>query len=295
MEIVELYLNSLTRKVSYKGIEKLISDEYWDEHINSLLYPLWSTDKDRLEIFAKKKDGTYLIIKNRYVKDHKAGKYKWITEEDDVNEFSNNELNSLYSNIRQKFLEYKDIENKNIETLLRKEYSKSNSLNWNKVLMLIKFLLRDCDWTQLSDSGLSRKDKTLWVMYRKKLKSIPEDYKTYPPSNIKWPITPIKYKEIEDNKHEYLKDIYGHYYMLNSKIILNLAERIIHYFTIIASFQLIDEDKIVRLNKNTRPFIPVDMDEVSIEQVIDYVTNHTSGYNLSTVDDVINAVIDSNI
>ena len=62
--------------------------------------------------------------------------------------------------------------------------STAAELAWERA----KRLLRESDWTMLSDVPMNKTQKTLWVAYRKELREIrlqPEF-----PSNIIWPVIP---------------------------------------------------------------------------------------------------------
>ena len=59
---------------------------------------------------------------------------------------------------------------------------------WVAVRQTRNSLLKDCDWTQLSDSPLSIEDKALWATYREELRNVPEDNED--PENITWPVAP---------------------------------------------------------------------------------------------------------
>ena len=49
-------------------------------------------------------------------------------------------------------------------------------------------LLRDTDWTQLSDVSLSVQEKTNWVNYRQLLREVPQQENF--PTDITWPSPP---------------------------------------------------------------------------------------------------------
>ena len=53
-----LYLNAFDKNIQVDGVIKTFDDEYWVANIVPILYPLWDSDKDKLEVFVKYKDGT---------------------------------------------------------------------------------------------------------------------------------------------------------------------------------------------------------------------------------------------
>ena len=79
----DIYLNALEWSIQYQGIRKDISDSYWESDVSPLLYPLWDSDKDKLETFLVKNDGTYLIQRNKYKKNFADNTGKWVSYEFD--------------------------------------------------------------------------------------------------------------------------------------------------------------------------------------------------------------------
>ena len=49
---VEILVNTLDRSIQYKSIRKEINDDYWESDIVPILYPLWDSAKDKLEMFV---------------------------------------------------------------------------------------------------------------------------------------------------------------------------------------------------------------------------------------------------
>ena len=62
----ELYLNAFNKNIQVAGVIKTFDDEYWTANIVPILYPLWDSDKDKLEVFVKYKDGTSKMNKTKY-------------------------------------------------------------------------------------------------------------------------------------------------------------------------------------------------------------------------------------
>jgi hypothetical protein len=61
---------------------------------------------------------------------------------------------------------------------------------WSAVRVIRNELLRECDWTHVSDSPLGAEDKNLCKDYRKALRDIPDDYED--PETIVWPTKPAR-------------------------------------------------------------------------------------------------------
>ena len=74
-----LYLNAFDKSIQVDGIMKTIDDDFWTANIVPILYPLWDSDKDKLEVFTKYKDGTAKMNKTKYQRNQKTGQYKWVS------------------------------------------------------------------------------------------------------------------------------------------------------------------------------------------------------------------------
>ncbi len=59
---------------------------------------------------------------------------------------------------------------------------------WNKVREQRNRLLKDSDWTQISDYNLELENKDQWRVYRQKLRDLPEVQSN--PFDILWPTIP---------------------------------------------------------------------------------------------------------
>ena len=71
-----LYLNAFDKTIQFEGVMKTIDDDYWTSNIVPILYPLWDSDKDKLELFVKYKDDTVKMNKTKYQRNQKTGAYK---------------------------------------------------------------------------------------------------------------------------------------------------------------------------------------------------------------------------
>ena len=59
---------------------------------------------------------------------------------------------------------------------------------WNIIRTQRNQLLKDCDWTQISDYNLELENKKDWVIYRQELRDLPEVQLN--PFDILWPTRP---------------------------------------------------------------------------------------------------------
>lgn len=244
---VSLYLNAVNRTMSRKGVTKEISDEFWNSDIVPILYPMWDSDKDKLESFIRYDDGKCLINKNKFQRNQKTGEYKWVSYELNVAGFSEQELNDLYEKLDEKFIEYRGLIDVNLEAQLAQAFARDNIITWTKALMIRKFLLDESDWTQVPDAPISEEEKDLWKIYRQKLRDIPQQQSGIPADVIRFPITPSKYKKMiselkeDETPEEYLSSFDGHFYNLTSSVYSQFASRIVTYLTISLQSRSIDE------------------------------------------------------
>lgn len=196
---VALYLNAMDRTIQKDGVTKTISDDFWTSDIVPILYPVWDSDRDKLESYVRYKNGATLINKNKNVRNQKTGVYSWTSYQLDTNQFTSAELDDLYTKLDRKYTDYREVEDYNLEAALAQRYAKDNYVNWNKLLMIRKFLLLDSDWTQVADAPITAEEKAQWVTYRQKLRDLteaaPTGQKDVPAPEVKLPITPTKYKQ----------------------------------------------------------------------------------------------------
>ena len=195
---VALYLNAMDRTIQKDGVTKSISDDFWTSDIVPILYPVWDSDRDKLESYIRYKVGATLINKNKNVRNQKTGVYSWSSYQLDTNQFTSAELDDLYTKLDRKYTEYREVEDYNLEAALASRYAKDHYVNWNKLLMIRKFLLLDSDWTQVADAPITAEEKAQWVIYRQKLRDLTEEaplgQKNVAAPEVNIPITPSKYK-----------------------------------------------------------------------------------------------------
>ena len=191
----DIYLNAIERSIQYQGIRKDITDAYWETDISPLLYPLWDSAKDKLEVFLVRKDGTYSIHRNKYKKNFADNTGKWVSYEFDPAGTSEYNVEQLATQIKEKFIEFRDVEENRYEKAIQTEYARSNSLTWNKIKVVRKFMLQDSDHIFLEDSPVSAADKELWKKYRAYIRDIPVIQNAATPFDVVFPITPDEYNK----------------------------------------------------------------------------------------------------
>lgn len=253
-ESVALYVNAINRTIQQNGVTKVIRDDFWNANIVPILYPTWDSDKDKLETFVYYKDNTAFMAKNKYQRNQKTGQYKWVSYEFDLKAFPEHEIKDLYEKLQEKYIEYRDVEDFNLDNALKQIYTKDNIVNWNKLVMIRKFLLMDSDWTVAKDSPLTEEQQNRWIAYRKKLRDLPSEQAGVPASDVFFPITPTKYEKMvkaEETSADYLTDLEGHYFHLNQSVYTKYSDRILTYLSIAISVETIDEIPVIKRQDNT--------------------------------------------
>ena len=233
-----LYLNAFDKTIQYEGVMKTIDDDYWTSDIVPILYPLWDSDKDKLELFVQYKDNTVKMNKTKYQRNQKTGAYKWVSYQFDLAPFPT-EVNDLYTKIVEKWTEYRVGQENDLERALAASFSKSTILNWTKVTLMRNFLLMDSDWTQIGDAPISAEEKAKWVTYRQKLRDIPQDQKVIAANSVLFPITPAKHAKLGDGK-TYLDDV-SHFYTIPQSVYSKFSNRIVTYLALAIGTASIDE------------------------------------------------------
>ena len=241
-----LYLNAFDKTIQFEGVMKTIDDDYWTSDIVPILYPLWDSDKDKLELFVKYKDDTVKMNKTKYQRNQKTGAYKWVSYQFDLSPFPT-EVNDLYTRIVEKWTEYRVGQENDLERALAASFSKSTILNWTKVTLIRNFLLMDSDWTQLGDAPLSTEEKAKWVTYRQKLRDIPEEQKDNAANAVVFPITPSKHAKLGDGL-TYLGDV-SHFYTIPQSVYSKFSTRIVNYLALAIGTAAIDEMPVTSISR----------------------------------------------
>ena len=241
-----LYLNAFDKTIQFEGVMKTIDDDYWTSDIVPILYPLWDSDKDKLELFVQYKDNTVKMNKTKYQRNQKTGAYKWVSYQFDLAPFPT-EVNDLYTKIVEKWTEYRVGQENDLERALAASFSKSTILNWTKVTLMRNFLLMDSDWTQLGDAPLSTEEKAKWVTYRQKLRDIPEEQKDNAANAVVFPITPSKHAKLGDGL-TYLGDV-SHFYTIPQSVYSKFSTRIVNYLALAIGTAAIDEMPVTSISR----------------------------------------------
>ena len=241
-----LYLNAFDKTIQHEGVMKTIDDDYWTSDIVPILYPLWDSDKDKLELFVQYKDGSTKMNKTKYQRNQKTGEYKWVSYQFDTSPFPT-EVNDLYNRIVDKWIEYRQGQENDLERALEASFANTAILNWTKVALIRNFLLMESDWTQLGDAPITTEQKAQWVKYRQKLRDIPAEQEKKNASLVVFPITPSKHAKLADGLN-YLEDV-SHYYTIPQSVYSKFSTRIVNYLALVIGTIDIDEMPVTRITR----------------------------------------------
>ena len=241
-----IYLNAFDKTIQHDGIIKTIDDDYWTKNIVPLLYPMWDSDNDKLEVFVLYKDGTTRMNKTKYTRNQKTGVYKWISYQFDLSPFTT-EITDLSNNLIDKWTEYRQGQENDLERTLAAAFANTAILNWTKVALIRNFLLMESDWTQLGDAPVTTEQKAQWVKYRQKLRDIPAEQEKKNASLVVFPITPSKHAVLADGLN-YLEDV-SHYYTIPQSVYSKFSSRIVNYLALAISTIDIDEMPVTRITR----------------------------------------------
>ena len=242
-----LYLNAFDKTIQFEGVMKTIDDDYWTKEIVPILYPMWDSDNDKLEVFVQYKDGTAKMNKTKYTRNQKTGIYKWISYQFDLAPFMGVEVVDLYNRIVEKYNEYRVGQENDLERALAAHFAKTAILNWTKVVLIRNFLLMDSDWTQLADAPIDDDTKTKWVLYRRKLRDIPQEQKEIAANTVVFPITPSKHAKLNDGL-EYLGDV-SHFYTIPQSVYSKFTTRIVNYLALAIGTTDVDEMPVTKISR----------------------------------------------
>ena len=120
---VVVQVNALERMIIVDGKTQYIEEDYWNANIQNVLYPFWTSDRDRLIHLNYFSDGSYGIEKKKYVYDRATKERKWKTYS--WVEPTESEVAQIAETIKEKYFEYQDTEQETIQEKLYNEYGLS--------------------------------------------------------------------------------------------------------------------------------------------------------------------------
>jgi hypothetical protein len=253
-----LYLNASQRTITYKHKTQTISESFWQQNFVNVLYPLWDSDRDKLEVFSYSSTGDVLVVKNKYSKNFKTGEFYWSSYQFPVEEIPREEVDALYEKLVELYILFVSSNKNTYNDKLKAAYVGQSIVNWNKIRILRKFMLDESDWTLLPDSTVSDEEKEMWKLYRNTLRNIPQEQGDSNPYEVYFPISPDIYKK-RGYKEPYLSKEVDletkeyQYYQLTNNNLENYTQKIMNYIAIcVSTFPLEDKDiNVVSAPENT--------------------------------------------
>ena len=270
---VVVQVNALERLIIVDGKTEFIGEDYWNENIQNILYPFWTSDLDRLIHLNYFSDGSYGIEKKKYVYDRATKERKWKTYQ--WREPTNEEVGEIAERLKEKYFEYQDTEQEVIQEKLYNEYGRWNKVSWEGIRMIRNFLLSDCDWTQMPDAAIDADLKAKWTAYRAKLRQLPQDYDGQDADDVKFPMNPVMYarfvgqvnadgkKPNEDKEYLATDDQFGAF---TATTYGEYAKRIV--MTIASNYKIKDPDVIFKPANFSAPYaVPEDELEALLQAI----------------------------
>ena len=199
--------------------------------------------------------------KTKYQRNQKTGVYKWVSYQFDLSPFPT-EISDMSTRIIEKWTEYRQGQENDLERNLAGHFAKTSILNWTKVKLIRNFLLMDSDWTQLGDAPCSEAEKARWVAYRQKLRDIPKDHATMGANSVPFPMTPPKWAALADGE-EYL-DSTSHFFTIPQSVYSKFSTRIVNYLAMAIGTTNIDGMDVTKIDvpKNVQTSLVSELDEI---------------------------------
>ena len=199
--------------------------------------------------------------KTKYQRNQKTGTYKWVSYQFDLSPFPD-EIEDMYNRVVEKWTEYRQGQENDLERSLASHFSRTAILNWTKVKLIRNFLLMDSDWTQLGDAPITAEDKARWISYRTKLRAIPQEQKEIAANSVTFPMTPPKWAALDDGK-DYLSDV-GHFFTIPQSVYSKFSTRIVNYLAMSIGTTNIDGMDVTKVDSpyNLQTTLVNELDEI---------------------------------
>ena len=281
---VVVQINALERMIIVDGKTEFISEDYWNDNIQNILFPFWTSDRDRLIHLNYFSDGSYGIEKKKYVYDRATKERQWKTYQ--WREPTNEEVGQIAETIKEKYFEYQDVGQEEIQEKLYNEYGRWQKVSWEGVRMIRNFLLSDSDWTQMPDNGIDATLKAQWVKYRQKLRDIPADHDGKDADEVQFPFNPVMYakfltkralnNQLINEGKEYLETV-DQFGPFDQKTYNQYAQRIV--LTIASNYKIKNPDIILKTSKDTE-YIGDSAEKATTQEEVDALLEQIRQNNL---------------
>ena len=187
-----IQLSLLDRAIVYGGLMKTVPDTYWEETVRPQIYPLWDTEKDRLVECTWYDNNTYHCIRRKFIKNFKTGQYEWRDYEMEQTDVE--AARTLAEFLKDTFVNIERLQNAEFQEELGRMYGEVRSESWMTIRLARNFLLQECDYIFCSDVTVSEEMKAMYVLYRQKLRDLPQTYSNADPKSVRFPLSPYAYQ-----------------------------------------------------------------------------------------------------
>jgi hypothetical protein len=182
------------RQIVYRGVVKVVPDQYWKDEVVPKLYPLWDTEKDRLVEFSYYDNATYHCTRRKHVKNFRTGQYEWKDYEMEQNEVA--AATTFYEFIKDVFFNIESIEREEFQDEMSRMYGEVRTESWLSIRLARNFLLAETDYIFCSDVTISDEKKAMYQTYRQKLRELPSTFADTEVSAVKFPMSPEAFEAV---------------------------------------------------------------------------------------------------
>ena len=186
-----------TRQMTRGSTTVTIEDDSWDTYITPVLYPLWSSDRDKLTYFeySNGANETWKCDKQKYVRNHTTGQYFW--KDYEFTEPTIENVRDMVTAAREAFDAALSVVQTDVNDTINRVIEKEKGLSLTRIKIWRDFLLHTSDWTMLEDAPVTAEEKTQWKTWRTAIRALPDQFEangTNLVQSIKIPIDPKVYK-----------------------------------------------------------------------------------------------------
>jgi len=186
-------------QIVFRGIVKVVPDQYWKDEVVPKLYPLWDTEKDRLVEFSYYDNNTYHCTRRKHVKNFRTGQYEWKDYEMEQNEVA--AATTFYEFIKDIFFNIESIEREEFQDEMGRMYGEVRTESWLSIRLARNFLLAETDYIFCSDVTISDEKKAMYQTYRQKLRELPSTFADVEVSSVKFPMSPEAFEAVYKVNH----------------------------------------------------------------------------------------------
>ena len=196
---IVLQLVLADRQIVYRGVVKVVPDQYWKDEVVPKLYPLWDTEKDRLVEFSYYDNATYHCTRRKHVKNFRTGQYEWKDYEMEQNEVA--AATTFYEFIKDVFFNIESIEREEFQDEMGRMYGEVRTESLLSIRLARNFLLAETDYIFCSDVTISDEKKAMYQTYRQKLRELPSTFADVEVNAVKFPMSPEAFEAVYKVNH----------------------------------------------------------------------------------------------